>query len=107
MSVDRPEFTGPIILPASGPGGGEWRFTAEEQDLLGLKPGDRLGTGIVGQPVEPTPPQPSYAELLAEVEKLRGAMETIRVIADSAATHGRMNALLDILAVIERAGVES
>jgi hypothetical protein len=29
-----------------------WNFTADEQDLLGLKPGDRLGPGIVGEPVE-------------------------------------------------------
>ncbi|MBO0676839.1 hypothetical protein JRC04_05125 [Mycolicibacterium sp. S2-37] len=28
-----------------------WNFTAEELELLDLKPGDRFGRGIVGEPV--------------------------------------------------------
>lgn len=30
---------------------GTWRLTADELDLLGLKPGDQLGPGVVGPPI--------------------------------------------------------
>jgi hypothetical protein len=30
---------------------GVWNFTADELDILGLKPGDTLGPGIVGDPL--------------------------------------------------------
>ena len=55
-------------------------------------------------------PDELAAELVAEVEKLRGALESIRGIASIADRilvdfHARKE-LLDILAVIERAGIE-
>lgn len=39
---------------------GTWQFTRDELDLLDLKPGDWLGPGIVGEPVNDavdTPPK--------------------------------------------------
>lgn len=58
-------------------------------------------------------PDELAVELVAEVEKLRGALETIRGAAQLAAigvaqghSESRQRALLDILAVIERAGIE-
>lgn len=55
----------------------------------------------------------SLAAAGAEVEKLRGALETIRSAAQFAAigvaqghSESRQRALLDILAVVERAGIE-
>lgn len=46
------EFAATLLAAANkaDQGLGTWFFTQDEQDLMGLKPGDRFGPGVVGTP---------------------------------------------------------
>lgn len=92
---------GPWMAGKGGSGYSNW--VDSKPDLVNISIADRIDILADAEFIAET--RQLVPELVAEVEKLRGALETIRDLA-STTSFDPLSGLLDILAVIERAGIE-